>query len=145
MFQDAVGFFREGKLQDAERLFKAILEREPKHVGALNLLTIVLMSMRRNEEAEKFARAAIDVTQGSDVTFYNYGLILRALKRPHDALVQFDKALAINSSVAETWNNRGAIFNDLREHQKAITDFDRSISLNSDYPEPLLNKGRSLS
>ena len=144
LFQGAVESFRKGEFQDAERLFKTILEREPKHVGALNLLTVVLMSMQRNEEAEKFARAAIAVTQGSDVTFYNYGLILRALKRPRDALVQFDRALSINRSVAETWNNRGATFNDLREHEKAISDFDKSISLNSDYPEPRLNKGRAL-
>ncbi|HEY6022740.1 MAG TPA: tetratricopeptide repeat protein [Pseudolabrys sp.] len=100
-FQDAIAFLKTGRPLDAERIFRTILESEPTHVGALNLLAIALMSMNRIAEAETFAKAAAEANQNSDVTFYNYGLILKALKRPSEALPQFDKALALNSSVAE--------------------------------------------
>src|SRR5260221_5620903 len=106
LFVDAICFLKAGDFQAAEQLFKSILKSEPKHVGALNMLTIVLTAMRRNEEAERFARAAVEVSQNSDVAFYNYGLILKALKRPQDALIQFDKALSINPGDSETWNSR---------------------------------------
>jgi protein O-GlcNAc transferase len=69
LFQDAVACVNTGRFSDAERAFKTILRSEPAHVGALNLLTIVLLSMRRYDEAEDFARAAINVNQNSDVTF----------------------------------------------------------------------------
>ncbi len=123
---------------------KTILNSDPKHVGALNLITIALMSMRRNDEAEHFAKAAISANQNSDVTFYNYGLILKSLHRPREALVQFNKALALNGLVAETWNNRGTIFNELKQHRDAISDFDKSVSLNPNYAEAFCNKGKSL-
>ena len=95
-FLDGVAYLNLGRLADAERAFRSMLETAPTHVGALNLLTIVLMSMQRYEEAETFVKAAINVNQRSDVTFYNYGLILKALNRPREALQQFDKALALN-------------------------------------------------
>src|SRR5262245_34128362 len=91
LFQDANASLNTGRFSDAERVFKKILKSEPAHVGALNLLTIVLMSMRRNDEAESFAKAAIKANEQSDVTFYNYGLILKELNRPHEALSQFNK------------------------------------------------------
>ena len=144
-FQDGVAYLNLGRLADAERAFRAMLETAPTHVGALNLLTIVLMSMQRYEEAETFVKAAINVNQRSDVTFYNYGLILKALNRPREALQQFDKALALNGAVAETWNNRGTVLNDLEEYDRAISDFDRSISLDPHLVAAFCNKGKSLS
>ncbi len=144
LFQDAIKFLKVGKLSDAERLLKKLLESEPKHFGGLNLLTIVLMGMQRNEEAERIARSAIVVSQRSGITFYNYGLILKSLDRPDDALLQFNKSLELDASVPETWNARGTIFNELKQFDNAISDFDKSISLNPHYADAFYNKGKSL-
>jgi predicted O-linked N-acetylglucosamine transferase (SPINDLY family) len=144
IFQDATTFLRRGDLASAEPLFKKILDREPRHIGALNLLTIALMGMRRIEEAEQFARAAIEVNQSSDATFYNYGVILKSLHRPQEALIQFDKALALNAAVADTWNNRGTVFNDLKRYREAISDFNKALSLNPNYAGAICNKGKTL-
>jgi len=144
IFENAMAFLRRGDLAGAERLFKEILDRDPMHVGALNFLTIALMGMRRNKEAEQFARAAIDADQTSDATFYNYGLILKSLHRPQEALVQFNKALTLNAVVADTWNNRGTVFNDLKRYKEAISDFDKALSLNPNYAGAICNKGKTL-
>jgi predicted O-linked N-acetylglucosamine transferase (SPINDLY family) len=145
LFQDGVAYLNLGRLTDAEQAFRTTLETAPTHVGALNLLTIVLMSMQRYEEAETFVKVAINVNQRSDVTFYNYGLILKALNRPREAMQQFDKALALNGAVADTWNNRGTVLNDLKEYDRAISDFDRSIFLDPHHAAAFCNKGKSLS
>ena len=50
----------------------------------------------------------------SDATLYNYGIVLKALNRPFEALERLSQALTINASVAETWNNRGIIFHELK-------------------------------
>lgn len=144
IFQDAIKFLMVGQLSDAERLLNKLLECQPKHIGGLNLLTIVLMGMQRNEEAERIAKLAIAVSHNSSVTFYNYGLILKSLNRLDDALLQFNKSLELDGAVAETWNNRGTIFNDLKQFDHAIPDFEKSISLKPDYAEAFYNKGKSL-
>src|SRR6202451_323544 len=122
-FQDALGALNARKYQDAERLFKKFLRGQPGHVGALNLLTIALMRMERFAEAEGFIAKAVKLNQNSDVSFYNYGIILKALDRPQAALEQFSHAIGLNSRVAESWNNRGTTYNDLKQYEKAIADF----------------------
>jgi protein O-GlcNAc transferase len=145
VFRDALGAFNIRKYDDAERLFKKFLKSQPRHVGALNLLTIVLMQMERFAEAEEFIAKAVKLNQGSDVSFYNYGIILKALNKPQRALEQFTNALRLNSKESETWNNRGTIYNDLKQYEKAIDDFDQAISLSPGYAGAVANKGKSLS
>jgi protein O-GlcNAc transferase len=129
---------------DAERLFTSVLKERPNHIGALNLLTVVLMNMERFEEAEVFVSTAIQLNPQSDTSFYNYGIILKQLEKPELALKQFDKALFLNPKVAETWNNRGTVLSDLNRHDEAILDFDRALTLAPNYAEAYCNKGKAL-
>jgi protein O-GlcNAc transferase len=143
-FQQALSAMQKGRTEAAERLFKQVLQSQPKHVGALNLLCLLLTSLRRFDEAESYARRALQEGASSDVTLYNYGIVLKALGRPVEALERFSQALKINPSVAETWNNRGTVFNDLKRCREAIADFDRAIAINSNYADAFLNKGNAL-
>ena len=143
-FQSALEALRLGKFEDAERLFKAVLRNEPKHIGALNLMGVALMQCKRFAEAEPYFRRALQQNSHSDATLYNYGIVLKALNRPAEALEHFNKALKINSSAAETWNNRGTVLSDLKRYAEGIADFDKALALNPRYAEALYNKGKAL-
>ena len=95
LFQKAFAAFSGQNLPEAERGFKKVLDLNPEHIGALNLLTVVLMSMERFEEAEQFISKATRLNQSSDVSFYNYGLILKKLGRSRQSLKQFTRALEL--------------------------------------------------
>jgi protein O-GlcNAc transferase len=143
-FRRALAALQAGKPDDAERSFKKLLREDPKHVPALNLLSILLTRIGRFEEAEHYVRLALKQGATSDTTLYNYGIILKALRRPAEALERFSQALAINAAVAETWNNRGATLNDLERYREALFDFDKAISLNPASADAFCNKGKSL-
>jgi protein O-GlcNAc transferase len=143
-FRRALAALQAGKLDDAERSFKKLLREDPKHVAALNLLSILLTRVGRFEEAEHYVRLALKQGATSDTTLYNYGIILKVLKRPAEALERFSQALAINAAVAETWNNRGATLNDLKRYREALADFDKAISLSPNGADAFCNKGKSL-
>jgi protein O-GlcNAc transferase len=143
-FRQAIASFETGKLNDAERHFKEVLQRQPMHLGALNLLSVLLTRLERYPEAERYIKSALELNSNSDATLYNYGIILKSLKRPNEALERFSQALSLNATVAETWNNRGTVFNDLKRYDDAITDFDKAISLQPNYSEAFCNKGNSL-
>ena len=145
LYQNAINLLQSGKFGDAEKLFKKLLKQQPGHVGALNLLTVVLMKMERYGEAEGFIRTAVKINQSSDVSFYNYGIILKQLGRSQEAIQQFTVALGLNPTVCESWNNRGTAFNDLKQYHAAISDFDRAITLNNGYVDAYVNKAKSLS
>jgi protein O-GlcNAc transferase len=132
------------KWRDAERLFKDVLKTHPKHIGALNLLTVTLMNMERFAEAEAFIAKAIQLNPHSDVSFYNYGIVLKQLEKPGPALRQFDRALLLNAKIPETWNNRGTVLNALNRYDDAILDFDKALELQPEYAEAYCNKAKSL-
>ncbi|HEY0233836.1 MAG TPA: tetratricopeptide repeat protein [Afipia sp.] len=88
-------------------------------------------------------RKAIAINTQSDKTFYNYGLVLKALGKPEEALAAFNKSLALNPGAAESWNNLGTVYNDMRQYREAIASFDKAISLWPGYAEAFYNKGRS--
>lgn len=144
IFNVALAALNKGDLPAAEDGFRKVLKTDKAHVPALNLMTIVLMSLRRFAEAEPFIARAVALNKNSDVSFYNYGLILKELNRPQQALAQFGEALTLNPKVPETWNNRGTVYNALKDYTAAIADFDRALTLNPLYGEAYFNKGKSL-
>jgi len=143
VFRDALAALNNKDLAAAERLFKRVIKADPSNVGALNLITVVLMATERFAEAERYIETATSMNQGYDVSFYNYGIISKRLSKPRQALEQFNKALALNPNVAATWNNRGTVFNDLGEHDHALADFNRAISLNPAFAEAHTNLGNT--
>ena len=143
-FQSALAALQARKLADAVRLFDAVLRAEPKHLGAANLMGVVLMQLGRFTEAEAYFRRALQYHRPSEVTLHNYGVALRALNRPAEALKRFSKGLKLNPSVAETWHQRGTTLHDLNRYAEAIADFDKATALNPRLAEAFQNKGKSL-
>jgi protein O-GlcNAc transferase len=145
VFQNALTALQAGNVKDAELLFEVVLRTQPRHVGALNLLGIVLTRLGRFAEAETYLRRALREQPKSDATLYNYGIVLKALHRPAEALQRLTEALAFNSAAAEAWNSRGTVLNDLKRHGEAIKDFEKAIELQPRYAEAFCNKGNALS
>jgi predicted O-linked N-acetylglucosamine transferase (SPINDLY family) len=145
VFNQALIAFQNGQLDTAERNFKKFLRSEPKHFGALNLYAALLLQQERFAEAEPLLRKSITINAQSDKTFYNFGLALKSLNKPHEALDAFTKAISIQPDIAESWNNLGTVYNDLRRYDDAIASFDRAIRLSERYADAFYNKGKSLS
>ncbi len=144
LFNEGISALNSRDIQKAEDCFRRILQSDQTDVPALNLLTVILMSVGRFQEAKFVIEQAVALNQDFDVSFYNYGLIAKHLNEPQLAYKQFTKALSLNPDVAETWNNRGTVLNDLKRYDEAISDFDQAAKLSSDYAGVYANKGKSL-
>lgn len=143
-YRDALAALQQGRFADAERQFSRFLTDHPDHVGALNLLTIALLNLQRFADAEPVIARAIALNQSSDVSYYNYGLILKQRGKLKEALEQFTRALALNDKVADNWNNRGAVLNDIGHYGLALADFDKAIALDPKLATAHLDKGLAL-
>ena len=58
--QQAVAAHREGKLQDAERLYRAILQADPEHPDANHNLGVLAVAVDKPSEAVPLFRKALD-------------------------------------------------------------------------------------
>ena len=126
-FQRAMAALQARNITDAERLFKDVLRTQPKHVAALNLLGVIFCKPADLPKPRPTCGKRVNEYPKSDATLYNYGIALKALNRPAEALDRFGQALALNPNAVETWNNRGTVFNDLGRHDEAVGDFDKAI------------------
>jgi Flp pilus assembly protein TadD len=68
-FNEAITAFNTQDVVAAEALFKKVLQADRKHIPALNLLTVVLMSRGRFSEAEEFIERATRLNRTSDISF----------------------------------------------------------------------------
>ena len=59
--QQGVAAHREGKLQDAEHLYRAILQSQPKHPDANHNLGLIAISLNQIEAALPLFKTALDV------------------------------------------------------------------------------------
>ena len=121
-FEQALSLLQGQKFALAEKRLLEVLQSDPGHVGALNVLALLLAQTGRHSKAEKYFIEAIRIFPSSDATYYNYGLALKALNRPAEALDMFSRSLAINPRSSDSWNNRGTVRSDLGGFQSAIAD-----------------------
>jgi predicted O-linked N-acetylglucosamine transferase (SPINDLY family) len=143
-FRQAFAAFQRGDLAAAERGFRQVLRKEPRHPGALNLLAALLVTGQRPAEAEPLLAAAIRLKPPSDATFFNYALVLKSLGRSEEALARFSEAIALNPAQAESWNGRGTVYSELHRPSEAIADFDQALLRDPAHAGALFNKGKAL-
>ncbi len=93
--QQAIRVHQQGRFDQAERSYEAILKAQPNHFDAKHLLGVLRYQQGRNTEAFDYISAALKLKPDSVAALSSLGLVLRKLGRPNEALASYDKALAI--------------------------------------------------
>ena len=86
---------KEGRLQDAEHLFKAILRARPDHADANYHLGLLAVSVSKFDIASQFFKKAIDSSPNSTPYWINYVEALiedGQVSRAQDAIVAIDSS-----------------------------------------------------
>jgi tetratricopeptide (TPR) repeat protein len=137
----AIGLHETGRLHDAEKLYRTVLQQNPRHAGALYLLGLIAVATKRYQRGADLIGRSIRSNPDFPPAYCNLGLALSALNRPTEALAQFDAALARDPAFAEAYYNRGVLLKDLGRHLAAIESFDRALALRPSDAESLNNRG----
>jgi predicted O-linked N-acetylglucosamine transferase (SPINDLY family) len=143
-FQQGLALHQQGRLADAERIYRGVLHQDPNHFGALHLLGALALQTRRTEQGADLIRKAIALDASVPAAYSNLGAALLDLKRPEEALANFDRAIALNPEVSEAHSNRAAALCRLNRHEEAIASSDRAIALKPDNAEAHANRGVAL-
>jgi hypothetical protein len=151
----AKGLRNAGKLAEAERACRQILDVQPRHAHALELLGQL-------QTAADFARALELHQQGKLVEAEQaYRTILAAQPKHFNAANllgvlylqrnqfevaerQLTVAVTIKPDSAAALNNLGSALRGLQRFEEAMASFDRAIALQPDYAEAYNNRGNAL-
>ena len=144
LFDKAFAAHQGGDDARADRLYRAVLDREPENVEALHLLGWLCHERGRNAEALRLLSAAARHNAGSAEVQSDLGLVLHVLERYDEAIGHHDAAQRLDPSDPDLVNRRAITLSRLGRNTQALAELDRALALAPDNPETLGNRGNVL-
>ncbi len=140
----AVGLHQQGRLDLAEDLYKAVINKQPKHADALHFFGIMRLQQGRHDEAVSLIGKALRHRPDFPNALCNRGTALQALNRLDEALMSYDKALAIRPDDADGQFNRGNTLRMIGRYADALESYDKALAIRPDFMVALTNRGNTL-
>jgi Tfp pilus assembly protein PilF len=144
MVLDALRHHREGRLDDAERMYRAILSIDPGHADSLHLLGMIAYQNNRTEDAVELIRRAIAINGNAASYHSNLGNVLQSLRKLAEAGACYQRALVLRPDLAEVWVNLGNIFKAQRDVASSLTCYRRALALNPELAEAAAGESMAL-
>ncbi|MBV8031295.1 MAG: tetratricopeptide repeat protein [Betaproteobacteria bacterium] len=132
VMQQAVGLHQAGHPEQAEPLYRSVLNALPNQPDILHLLGLSLAQQGKHGQALKFFERALKAGPRPDL-LSNMGTTLRALKRIPEAVRAYEKALAIDPNFVDALYNLGGTYGELVRLQEAIELLKRAVQLAPDH------------
>lgn len=142
--RQAFAFHREGRLAQAEPLYRAVIAEAPHTVEALHFLGVIAFRRGRLAEAERLIDHALALKPDYAEAHYDRANVLRALNRAEEAVAAYDEALALRPDYVEALNNRGGALMDARRPAVALESFERALALRPGHVKAHCNRGSAL-
>jgi tetratricopeptide (TPR) repeat protein len=123
---------QQGRLREAEPLFRAIIARNPRHHASLLNLAFVLTRQSQFEEAERVLKRALNQRPNSAAAHNMLGHALLELHRPEDAAKRFRRAISIEPGLADAHAGLSSALVALGRFAQARAAIDRAVELSPD-------------
>lgn len=143
-FQRGLTLHQQGRLDEAEDLYRRVLRRRPNHFDALHLLGVIAGQTHRYDEAHGLLTHALEQRPDSAPALTNLGNVLGNLGRHEEAIQTFERSLALRPDDAKALRNRGTSLRALERPEAALTSFDAALALKPDYAEALIGRAEAL-
>ena len=136
LFQQALKFHENGRLNEAEAIYRSILETAPDNPDVINLLGLIAQSKGLHEDAVSLFYRAVTLSPRHVPYRFNLAFSLQALGRLHEAADLYQQITVQNPELKEAWNNLAQTFFDLGEKEKSLTAAGQAAALDAGYVEP---------
>ena len=142
--QRALELHRRGDLPAAERAYRAILQRTPRDVAALQLLGSIKAQQGQFNEAHRLLARAVEAEPNSVPGLSSLAGVLLALGREEEALAINDRVLRVKPDDPDALYNRGLLLARLARPAEALDAYGRALRAKPDFAAALVNRGNLL-
>ena len=143
MFKNAVALHEAGQLEQAEDIYRRLLEVMPSNPEILNLLGLVAQAKGAHNEACSLFVNAIR-NKPNDVRFYyNLAFSCKQDNRMLEALENFKKVCELKPEIKETYNEIAKILQQNGNLEEARKNWQYALTLDADYAEAKINLAMS--
>jgi predicted O-linked N-acetylglucosamine transferase (SPINDLY family) len=142
--QIAVQHHQAGRFQQAEALYRQLLERNPNQPDALHFLGVIAYQSGRCEAAIDLIRKAVALRPNYADAYSNLGNALKDSGQLEEAMAAFRRAVMLEPNTPEAHNNLGIALRDRGQPDEAIASFEQAIRLKPNYAKAIGNVGVAL-
>ena len=139
MFQKAIELQQNGALNEAEQIYRQILETAPNNADVLNLLGLVAQTRGIHNEAVGYFYKAIENAPQHWPIFFNLAISLGALGKYVEATEAYQKVLTLKPDCKEAHFGLGNLYWAQNNLDAAKEQFSAALALDSTYIEAATN------
>ena len=140
----AIALHRQGRLPAAEQIYRAVLQLDENHAGALHNLGLIRIQQGRPDEAVGLIGQAVKLDPNSAEIRNDLGLALAGLCRFEAAAVQYESALAIKPDLVAPRGNLANALLALKRPAEAVVQLRQALAARPDSAQLHNNLGNAL-
>jgi tetratricopeptide (TPR) repeat protein len=137
----AIQHHQDGRLTEAEVLYRSILGSEPNHPVANNLLGFIAFQTGHPDDAIRQISKSISAQPAYTDAYINMAIVLDSVGRTEEALTCCKKTIALDPNSVQGHFNLGTLQSSLGNYGKAIEALQKCISLNPHHIDARNNLG----
>jgi tetratricopeptide (TPR) repeat protein len=143
-FNTAFRLQQEGRLIEAETLYRAVLDIAPEHPGSHHLLGLVEHQLGRHEAALQSIKRAIAFNDSEPNYHNNLGTVYRTLGKIEEAIACYRHAVGLRPDFAAGFNNLGIALLQKGAFAQAQRAVERALEAKPDYAAAWFTLGNVL-
>lgn len=140
LYSRAASLHRNGKLVEAEQLYRQILATDSNSFAAQHMLGVLAAQAGRVDEALELLLKALTINPSDFGALVNVGNVLSLQGRMVEACTHYDRALAIRPD-ADVFRNRGHALQVLGRWEDALASYQQALALNGRDVQALYKTG----
>jgi predicted O-linked N-acetylglucosamine transferase (SPINDLY family) len=126
--RQAVALHQQGRLTEAEKLYRQLLAIDPRVFPALYLLGVLRLEHGDSAEAVTLIERALALNSNDPAAWTHYGLALHGQARFEDAVAAQERALTLRPGLLAARLGRGGALRALGRHEAALADYDAVLA-----------------
>jgi tetratricopeptide (TPR) repeat protein len=128
----AIEHQRSGQVEQAEGLYRSVLENEPANAAALHGLGVAAYKRGQYEQAyELIGKAVAGNTQSAELQ-NSLGSVYKALGRIDEAEAAYERAVELSPDCADAYYNLGNCLAARGQYEDALTQYEKALGLKPD-------------
>jgi tetratricopeptide (TPR) repeat protein len=144
LFDQALRLYQTGNLAQAEALFRQVIQADPRHVDAHQLLGILAHQAGRHEAGIALLRQAISLNPAGFGGYFNLGIVLMNVGQFAEAASCFRSALEREPNHVEAYIYLGNALAKQRQLDQAIACYRHALSIQPLHADAHINLGNAL-
>jgi tetratricopeptide (TPR) repeat protein len=144
IFSEALRRHQNGRLAEAEQLYRQVLSIEPRHADSLHLLGVIACDAGHGEVGIDLIGKAIAIDPKVAHYHFNLAVALQDRKQLDLAIASYRRAIALTPNYAMAHNNLGNALRDLGKADDAIAAYRKAFEFKPDFQQARNNLGTAL-